>query len=129
METSFKPTGYTSLSPYLIVENAQKLTELLKKVFNATELRTFIRGDGSVQHSELQLDDSVIMISDSLDEYPPVTAVLHYYVQDVFKTFELAIKNGCEVIEQPKKGDDGDTRGGFRDFAGNQWYISTQTAE
>lgn len=44
------------------------------------------------------------------------------------KTFQLAIENGCEVIEEPaNKGGDSDKRGAFEDLAGNYWAVSTQT--
>ncbi|WP_252313227.1 hypothetical protein [Sinobaca sp. H24] len=39
MNQAFKPDGYNSLSPYLIVDDAQKLMDLLKEVFGAKELR------------------------------------------------------------------------------------------
>lgn len=130
MDTTFKPKGYNSLSPYLIVDGAQKLVDLLKDIFNAAELRRFDRDNGSIEHIELKLDDSIIMMSDSTDRYSSNTTMLHFYVPDVFKTFDLAVENGCEVIENPvKKEGDPDTRGGFRDFAGNYWYVSTQTNE
>jgi PhnB protein len=49
-------------------------------------------------------------------------------VPDVFKTFDIAIENGCEIIEKPiNKKDDPDTRGAFFDFAGNYWAVRTQT--
>lgn len=124
---NFKPKDYNSLSPYLIVDGAQKLVDLLKTIFDAKELRRFDRDNGSIEHIELQLDDSVIMISDSTDKYPANTTMLHVYVPDVFKTYKLAIDNGCEPVEQPiNKEGDPDTRGGFKDFSGNNWYVSTQ---
>lgn len=130
MNITYKPKDYNSLSPYLIVDGAQKLVDLLKAIFDATELRRFDRDNGSIEHIELKLDDSVIMISDSTDKYAVNTTMLHIYVPDVFKTYKLAIDNDCEPIEQPinKKGDP-DTRGGFKDFAGNYWYVSTQMNE
>jgi len=42
--TIYKPAGYNSLSPYLIADNAQKLVDLLKVIFSATELRRFDHG-------------------------------------------------------------------------------------
>lgn len=126
--TTYKPNNYNSLSPYLIVDNAQKLVDLLKAVFNATELRRFDRNDGKIAHIELQLDDTVVMISDSTESYPANKAMLHIYVPDVFKTFDTAIKNGCEIIEKPiNKDGDPDTRGSFYDYARNYWAVSTQT--
>lgn len=124
----FKPTNYNSLSPYLIVDDAEKLVDLLKIIFEATELRRFNHENGTIAHIELKLDDSILMISNSTETYPAHKTMLHFYVPDVFQTFNLAIKNGCEIIDQPvNKGDDPDTRGSFYDFAGNYWSVSTQT--
>ena len=128
MNTTYKPKDYNSLSPYLIADGAQKLVDLLKTIFNATELRRFDHDNGSIQHIELRLDDSIIMIGDSTDKYSANTTMLHIYVPDVFETYKLAIDNGCEPIEQPiNKHGDPDTRGGFKDFAGNYWAIGQQT--
>lgn len=124
----YKPKNYNSLSPYLIVDDAQKLVDLLKTIFDATELRRFDHENGTIAHIELALDDSVLMISNSTDDYPANTTILHVYVPNVFKTFNLAIENGCKKIEEPiRKDGDSDTRGSFYDFAGNYWSVSTQT--
>jgi len=66
---SFKPENYNSLSPYLIVDHAQKLVDLLTAIFNAKTLRRFDHDNGKIAHIELQLDDSVIMISDSTESF------------------------------------------------------------
>lgn len=124
----YKPENYNSLSPYLIVDEAQKLVDLLKNIFNASELRRYNHANGTIAHIELKLDDSVLMISNSTENYSANKTMLHVYVPDVFKTFNLAINNGCEIIDKPiKKDGDPDTRGAFMDFAGNYWAIGTQT--
>lgn len=123
-----KPENYNSLSPYLIVDNAQKLVDLLVTVFEAKTLRRFDHENGKIAHIELQLDDSVIMISDSTESYKANKTMLHIYVPNVHETFNKAIENGCELIEKPiNKQGDPDTRGSFYDFAGNYWAVSTQT--
>ena len=127
MNQSFKPTNYNSLSPYLIVAGAQRLADLLHQVFGATVLRKFDHPGGTIAHMELQLDDSVLMLSDATEAYPPRSTMLHMYVPDVFRIFDLAQANGCEIIEVPVNRDgDPDTRGTFKDFAGNYWTVSTQ---
>lgn len=123
----YKPEAYNSLSPYLIVDDGRRLADLLKIIFSATELRSFDREDGKIAHAELKMDDSILMISDSTADYPGDNTMLHMYVPDVFKTFELAVAHGCEIVEQPiNKPGDPDTRGAFIDFAGNYWAVSTQ---
>ncbi len=128
--SNYKPSNYTSLSPYLIVDDAQKLVNLLKLIFQAIELRRFDHENGTIAHAELQIDDTVIMISNSTETYKANNAMLHIYVPDAIKTFNLAIEHGCEAIEKPvQKGNDSDLRGGFMDCAGNPWYVSTQLNE
>jgi len=130
MNKEFKPTGYNSVSPYFIVDGAQKLMDLLNKLFNAKELRRYNMPDGTVMHAEMKIDDSVIMLGDSSEQYPPITLVMHVYVPNVDEIFEKAIKLGCISMDAPKqKEGDPDRRGTFKDFAGNTWSIGTQLAQ
>lgn len=125
----FKPAGYNSVSPYLVVNGAQRMIDLLKKVFNVQDLRKYETPDGKIMHSEVRLDDSVIMIADATEMWPQNQSLLHVYVADVDAIYRKAIDAGCEAGEQPKERDgDPDRRGGFRDFAGNYWSVSTQVA-
>lgn len=125
---TYKPDNYNSLSPYLIVDNAQKLVDLLTIIFDAEVMRRFDHENGKIAHIELKLDDTIIMISDSTETYGANKTMLHIYVPDVFKTFDKAIENSCKIIEKPvNKEGDPDTRGSFYDFAGNYWAVSTQT--
>ncbi|MBK7233710.1 MAG: VOC family protein [Saprospiraceae bacterium] len=127
MENNFKPSGYNSVSPYFIINGAQKFIELMKEIFNAKELRRYNMPDGSIMHAEIQIDDSVIMLGDSSEKYPAVPIVMHVYVPNVDEIFNKAIAAGCEIIEQPKeREEDPDRRATFKDFAGNMWSVGTQ---
>jgi PhnB protein len=127
MSKDFKPTGYNSVSPYFIVDGADKFINLMKLIFNAKELRDYRMPDGTIMHAEIQIDDSVIMIGNSSEKYPPVPVVMHVYVPDVDQVFNKAIDAGCEIIEQPKEREnDPDRRATFKDFAGNMWSVGTQ---
>jgi len=124
----YKPAGYNSLSPYFIVKDAQKMVELLQTLFDATVLRRFDRPDGTIMHIELKIDDSVLMMGEASEEFPPVTHVLHLYVSDVDDVFNRAMALGCTPIEKPSEREgDPDRRGTFKDFAGNMWSIGTQS--
>ena len=127
MNKQFKPIGYNSVSPYFIVPGAQKFIDLLKSILDVKDLRRYDRPDGTIMHAELQIDDSVIMLGDSSDEFPPIPLVIHVYVSNVDETFKRAIDGGCEIVEQPmvREGDP-DRRGTFKDFAGNMWSVGTQ---
>ncbi len=127
MNKEFKPAGYNSVSPYFIVKGAQKFMDLMKVIFDAKELRRYDVPDGSIMHAEFQIDDSVIMVGDASEKYPPVPVVMHVYVPNVDETFARAIKAGCEAIEQPKEREgDPDRRASFKDFANNLWSVGTQ---
>ena len=79
------------------------------------------------QSLDLQLDDAWLTSHNCTNNYAANTTMLPIYVPDVFKTFNLAVDNGCKIIEQPiNKQGDPDTRGAFMDFAGNYWAVGTQ---
>ncbi len=48
MSRQFKPAGYNSVSPYFIVNGAQRLIGLLKVIFDARELRRYNKPDGAI---------------------------------------------------------------------------------
>ncbi|CAN5595335.1 VOC family protein [soil metagenome] len=130
MKEQFKPEGYNSVSPYFVVNGAQKLIDLLKEIFDAKVLRKYDLPDGTIMHAEVRVDDSVIMMGDSSEQYPPNSLLVHVYVSDVDSIFEKAIAAGCEPLEQPKEREgDPDRRGMFKDFSGNIWSIGTQLRE
>jgi uncharacterized glyoxalase superfamily protein PhnB len=127
MSKPFKPTGYNSVSPYFIVDGAERFITLMKEIFDAEVLREYRMPDGSIMHAEVRIDDSVIMLGNSSERYPPVTLVMHVYVSDVEMIFQKAIDAGCESVESPKQREgDPDRRATYKDFAGNLWSIGTQ---
>lgn len=127
---TFKPAGYNSLSPYLIVNGAENMVRMLEHVFQASMKRKFERPGGKLTHAELLIDDSVIMLSEASDSFPANQFLLHVYVPDAIAIYQRAIDYGCTGIQAPvRKEDDPDVRGMFRDFAGNIWAVSTQQAD
>lgn len=128
MNASFKPKGYNSLSPYFIVYGAEKLATLLKELLNAEELRRYEMPDGSIMHMEMRIGDSVIMLGEASEQFPPVPMVLHLYVPNVDEVYEKSIKLGFTSLQAPKQNEgDPDRRGTVKDFAGNMWSFGTQT--
>lgn len=127
MKKEFKPKGYNSVSPYFIVDDAQRLIDLLGKLFNADELRRYDMPDGTIMHAEMKIDDSVVMLANSNEQYTANTLVMHVYVPNVDEFYKKAIDLGCISVEPPKQREgDPDRRATFKDFAGNLWSIGTQ---
>ncbi|HET8573798.1 MAG TPA: VOC family protein [Edaphocola sp.] len=110
-----------------MVDNATKMVELLTALFDAKVLRRYDKPDGKIMHIEVQIDDSVIMMSDATAQYPATHYWMHVYVPDVDATFRRAVELGCAVVDLPDtKDNDPDRRGTFKDFAGNMWSVATQ---
>ncbi len=127
MTTPFKPAGYNSASPYLIVAKADATIDFLKEVFSAEPLRRIPREDGSVMHAEVRVDDSVIMLGEAMEGWPAQTAHIHLYVPDVDETYQKMLAAGGESIMEPmQKSPDDDKRGGVKDPNGISWWIGTQ---
>lgn len=127
MAASWKPEGYTSLSPYLITRNAEAVIRFLEAVLGAERLRRFEMPDGSIMHAEVRIDDTVVMMGEAGDAWPAVPSHLHVYVPDVDRTYALALENGGDEVQAPAQREgDADRRGGVMDPGGNTWWFATQ---
>ena len=123
---TYKPDDYPSVSPYLTVADAETVIDFIVSTFGATPLSRYEREDGTVQHAELRLDDSVIMLGQAIEGWPPVPSHLHVYVPDVDGTYAKALAAGGESVQAPEKRDDPDRRSGVKGPGGNTWWISTR---
>lgn len=126
MSASYKPQGYNSVSPYLIVNGAQETIDFLRRAFDAVELRRFADPRGKVMHAEVRIADTVVMLADSDDGWPPIPANVHIYVADVDATYRRALEAGAASVQAPIQKDDPDKRGGVKDSGGITWWIATQ---
>jgi PhnB protein len=118
------PQGFHTITPYLIVSDASRLIDFIKKSFNATEIDRF-ETDNTILHAILQIGDSKIMISDSNQNMKPMPCFLYLYVDNVDETFQCAIAAGAISMREPTDEFYGDRGAGVLDFAGNNWYIAT----
>jgi uncharacterized glyoxalase superfamily protein PhnB len=126
MDTLFKPQDYNTVSPYLIVAGAEETIHFLVRVFGAVELRRFRDASGRILHAEVRIDDTVLMIADSGENWPPAPANVHVYVPDVDETYRLALDAGAVAIQEPTKREDPDRRSGVKDAGGTTWWIATR---
>jgi hypothetical protein len=100
--TSVKPIpeGYHTVTPYILVQGAEKLIDFMKKAFDAKESERYSMPDGSIGHAEVKIGDSVIMVSDAQgEEYKPIAAGIHLYVEDCDATYKRAIEAGLHLSE------------------------------
>lgn len=130
MAGSYKPEGYSSVAPYLITENAERVLEFLREALGATPLRRFEDDDGGIVHAEVRIDDSVVMLGQAGENWPAQRSHVHVYVSDVDAAYERAVERGGEAIQAPAQREgDPDRRGGVRDPGGNTWWLGTQMSK
>ncbi len=126
MNNMYKPKGYSTVSPYLIVADAQATITFLQQVFGAVPLRRVPDDQGKLVHAEVRIDDTVIMLADAAEGWPPLSSHVHIYVRDVDAAYRQALEAGATSIQEPVKKDDADKRGGVQDVGGTTWWIATQ---
>ncbi len=118
------PDGHHTVTPYLMVKDAQAFIDFMARVFGATTILQLRRPDGAIGHTELRIGDSVIMLSEAMAE-GPTPCMLHFYVEDVDATFEKAVQAGATVISPPADQFYGDRSGGVKEPTGYTLWIAT----
>jgi PhnB protein len=131
------PDNYPRVTAYLAIDGASDAIEFYKKIFGAQERFRMPQPDGTIGHAEIQLGDSVIMMSDAFPEMgvvdpkklggTPVT--LSVYVQDVDTTFANAIKAGGTQVQPVEDKFYGDRAGQFEDPWGHRWNVMTHVED
>jgi len=127
------PEGYHTVTPYLTVDDAASAIEYYKKAFGATERLRMDTPDGKVGHAELEIGDSLVMLSDPTPEAttrPPselggTSAGIFMYVDDVDAVVKKALRAGATVTMEVADQFWGDRFGSIRDPFGHEWSIAT----
>lgn len=131
------PDGYPRVSPYLVVDGAQKAIDFYTSVLGATERMRMPGPDGRIGHAELQFGDSVVMLA---DEFPDMGAKapsayggspvsIMVYVEDVDATFGKATEAGATVVRPPENQFYGDRSATFDDPFGHRWTVNTHVED
>jgi len=117
------PDGYRTLSPYLLVEDAEGLLSFVSIVFD-TGVRRRMTGELGGLHAEVDIGDSVLMVGEGPGGAFP--AMLHVYVEDADAFYARALAEGATSAAEPHDTSFGDHRGAFDDRWGNQWWVATR---
>lgn len=132
------PPGFTALTPYLIVDGADRAIAFYQKAFGAVDLGRLMAPDGKkVLHAMLRIGDAFLMLN---DEFPDMGAVgpkkvggtpviIHHYVTDVDATMAAAVAAGATVAMPAADMFWGDRFGKLVDPFGHHWSIATHIAD
>ncbi len=115
------PDGYHTVTPYLTAKGANSLIDFIKRVFGGEE--TFRMGGDTVQHAEMRIGDSMLMLGEAPDE--PVPGMLYLYVPDADAVYKRALGAGATSLREPTDMFYGDRTASVKDAFGNQWWIAT----
>lgn len=119
------PEGFHTITPYLVVEGADRLVEFIERVFDGKLLFKMETDEGKIGHGEIKIGDSILMFADASDEWEPTRALLHLYVEDADAVFKKALDAGAVSIKEPEDQFYGDRSASVRDAFGNIWGIAT----
>ena len=126
------PDDYPRVTTYLCVDGAAEAIDFYSRVLGFTERRrmTF---EGRVGHCELELGDSLVMVS---DEYPEMGVIgpktlggtpmsMNVYVEDADATFATALAAGATELQPVEDQFYGDRSGQFEDPWGHRWGVAS----
>jgi PhnB protein len=131
------PDGYRSVTPYLAVDGAEQAIEFYEKAFGAKERTRMQSPDGKIAHAEIEIGDSVVMLSDPLPQFITKspselggsTASIMLYVDDVDATIQQAVGVGATVEREAEDQFWGDRFGAVVDPFGHMWSIATHVED
>ena len=131
------PEGYCTVTPYLAVDDAAEAIEYYKKAFGAKERGRMETPDGKIGHAELEIGDSLVMLSDPIPEATTRTpkelggtsASVFLYVEHVDAVVKRAVDAGATVTMEVADQFWGDRFGSVQDPFGHSWSIATHVED
>ena len=122
-------TTYHTVTPYLVVSDADAELAFLKAAFGATELNCQRRPDNTVMHAEITIGDTLVMLGQAGGPWMPRTAALYLWVEDVDATYARALEAGAKSESDPEDKPYGHRNAGVIDRNGVTWWIGAPVKE
>ncbi len=123
------PEGYRTVTPYLIVEDANALLTFVREVFKAKVVDEHRTPDGGVVHADFMIGDSHVMAAQGNERWPAQPGTVLLYVEDADAVYQAALAAGGVSTQEMTTQFYGDRSGGVRDPSGVTWWISTHVED
>ncbi|OBG78472.1 MULTISPECIES: glyoxalase/bleomycin resistance/extradiol dioxygenase family protein [unclassified Mycobacterium] len=131
------PGGYTSLTPFLVVDGAAAAIEFYADVFGAVLVEKMPGPGGTVAHAELDFGHGRLQLSDPNPSYQlkaptrtdEVTHSITLYCADVDDVLARAQNAGATLREAAQTFVTGDRFGSITDPFGQRWSIMTRVED
>lgn len=122
--TTHNPHGHASVTPYLMVHNAQGLIDFLTQLFSATIRECHQDEQGKIMHAELNLGDTIVMLADSSED--TANGTFYVYVDEVDKVYSQSIQLGAQSLSEPANQEYGARVAQIKDPFGNIWALAKE---
>lgn len=117
-------TTYRTVTPYLLVANADAELAFLKAAFDARERDVSRNTDGSIMHAELTIGDSLVMLGQAGGQWQPRDGSFYLWVEDVDAAYRRALAAGGTSESEPEDKPYGHRNAGVIDPCGLTWWIA-----
>src|SRR5262245_51990653 len=125
MGRQWLPTGFHTVTPNIIVDDAESAIAFFKRAFGATEHYRLLLSNGRITHCELSFGDSVVNVGESQEGWPAHGLVAQIFVEDSDALFEQAVAAGATVIMPMTDMFFGSREGRVSDPFWNLWTIAS----
>ena len=120
---------YRTLTPYLVVLDADAELRFLKAAFGATETSCQRNADQTVMHAELTIGNSQLMLGQANDDWKALSAALYLWVPDVDAAYARALQAGATSQSAPENKPYGHRNAGVVDQNSITWWIGSPVSE
>jgi PhnB protein len=115
--------AYRTVTPYLVVPDADAELTFLKAAFEGTEVLCHRNADNTVMHAEVAIGDSLVMLGQAGGQWTPRLAALYLWVKDVDAAYARALAAGATSESEPEDKPYGHRNAGVVDRNGVTWWI------
>jgi PhnB protein len=129
MSAQWLPKGFHTITPNIIVDDAEPAVAFLKKALGATESYRLTMSDGKIAHCEIKIGNSILNLGASMEGWPAHGLVAQIYVEDSDALFQRAVQAGAKVMMPMTDMFFGSREGRIADPFGNVWIIATLKEE
>ena len=132
------PQGFHTLTPHLIVRDADQAIEFYKKAFGAQLLGEAARmPNGKIMHALMRIGDSNLMLNDEMPSYGALSPLsggsssvtIHIYTPNVDAAFQRATDAGAKVTMPLMDQFWGDRYGIVTDPYGHKWSLAAHVKD
>lgn len=116
---------YRTLTPYLVVPDADAEIRFLRNAFSATEKTCQRTPEGRVIHAELEIGDSLVMLGEANEQWKALPAALYLWLADVDAAYARALEAGATSQMPPEDKPYGHRNAGVVDTNGITWWIGS----